>query len=165
MSGPVCSSQQTPKGSRARAGAAGVGRTAVLCGGPAHLLEGAAVLGEAPQLALQVDDAGLPPHHLDAHLVVLLLQLADLLPVLVLFDQALGVLGLRFVPGVEGLPGRRRTRPLGSLPPAVRPPPPNQTQDARPPARVSATAAPALFLNLTLRRFHGYRPLHVLQPP
>ena len=33
---------------------------------PTHLLEGAAVLGEAPQLALQVDDAGLPPHHLDA---------------------------------------------------------------------------------------------------
>lgn len=53
---------------------------------PPHLVEAAAVPGEAPQLALQVDDAGFPPDHFDPHLVVLLLQLADLLPVLVLLD-------------------------------------------------------------------------------
>lgn len=30
-----------------------------------HLVEAAAVPGEAPELALQVDDAGFPPDHLD----------------------------------------------------------------------------------------------------
>lgn len=80
-----------------------------------HLVEAAAVPGEAPELALQVDDAGFPPDHLDPHLVVLLLQLADLLPVLVLLNQALCVLGLGVVPGMEGLPWRR-TRPLSSHP-------------------------------------------------
>lgn len=69
----------------------------------AHLVEGAAVLGETSQLALQVHDAGFPPHHLNPHLVILLLQLADLLPVFVLLDQALGVLALCFVAGMEGL--------------------------------------------------------------
>lgn len=54
-----------------------------------HLVQAAAVLGQAPELALQVDDAGFPPDHLDPHLIVLLLQLTDLFPVLVLFDQAL----------------------------------------------------------------------------
>lgn len=54
--------------------------------GQPHLLEAAAVLGEAPEFALQVHDAGFPPDHLNPHLIVLLLQLADLFPVLVLFD-------------------------------------------------------------------------------
>lgn len=53
---------------------------------PPHLVEAAAVPGEAPQLALQVDNAGFPPDHFDPHLIILLLQLADLLPVLVLLD-------------------------------------------------------------------------------
>ena len=94
-----------------------------------HLVEAAAVLGQAPKLALQVDDAGLPPDHLDSHLVIPLLQLSDLLPVLVLLDQALRVLGLRFVPGMEGLRGGGRgggrgvgrTRPLWFFTPPAPP--------------------------------------------
>lgn len=68
----------------------------------------ATVFTEAPKLAVQIDDAGLLPDHLDSEFVVLFLQLSDLLPIFVLLDQALGILCLCLVTGMEGLQKERQ---------------------------------------------------------
>lgn len=58
-----------------------------VCLAQPYLVKEVVVLGEAPEFALQVDDARLLPHHLDSELVVPLLQLPDLLPVFILLNQ------------------------------------------------------------------------------
>lgn len=78
-----------------------------VCLAEPYLVEEVAVLGEAAQFALQVDDARLLPHHLNPQLIIPLLQLPDLLPVFILLYQAVGVLGLSLVPRAERLQGGR----------------------------------------------------------
>lgn len=80
-----------------------------VCLAELYLVEEVAVLGEAAQFALQVDDARFLPHHLDPQLVVPLLQLPDLLPVFILLNQAVGVLGLSLIPRAERLQGGQET--------------------------------------------------------
>lgn len=61
------------------------------------------VFRESAEFAFQINDARLFADYLDSEFIVPLLQLPDLLPVLIFFDQALRVLGLCLIAGSEGL--------------------------------------------------------------